>query len=123
MYKRSEYRLPKAIYMQTVWFVRTYPLLKEEYDALFGRSPEMDGQPKGTTPGDPTGQLAIKCAELSSKIGAIEGALKEIPKEYRQGILDNIIYRVRYPDFAYYDTWRTWRQRYIFAVAVKMHFF
>ena len=119
MYKRMEYRLPKETYMQTIWFIRSYPRLKEEYNALFCKAPDLDGLPRGTTPGDPTGQIAVRSAELSGKIKAIEGALKEIPKEYRQGVFENIVYRVRYPDYAHYNTWRTWRQRFVAFVAMN----
>ena len=117
MYSRKKYKLPKEVYMQTLWAIRDYPRLKEEYDSLFGRAPIMDGQPKGTTPGDPTGSIAIKSAELSSKIAAVEKALNRIPEEYREGVMNSIVYRADYPDYAHDNTWKTWRQRFVFYVA------
>lgn len=123
MYNRKKYRLPKEVYMKTLWHIRDYPRLKEECEALFGGAPLMDGQPKGNTPGDPTGQIAVKYAELSDGIRAVEESLREIPKEYRQGVLDNIVLRIRYPDYAHENTWRYYRQRFIYGVAVRLGFY
>ena len=123
MYNRKKYRLPKEVYMKVVWHCRDYQRMKDEYDSLFGRSPVMDGQPKGKDPGDPTGQLAIKSAELSEGIRAIEDALNDIPEEYRAGIMGNACYRKPFPDYAYPDTWRVYRQRFIFGVAVRLHIY
>ena len=120
MYNRKKYRLPKEVYMQTLWAIRNYPRLKEEYSCLIGKAPVMDGQPKGSSPGDPTGAAAVKSAELSEKIKCIDNALQLIPKEYRQGVLDNIILRAPYPDYAHENTWKTWRHRFIFYAATNM---
>ena len=120
---KTGYELPKETYMQTLWFIRTYPQMKEEYLALIGKAPVMDGQPHGTTPGDPTGHLAVKGAELSVKISAVEDSIKTIPAEYRQSIMDNIVLRVPYKDYANIKTWKTWKRRFIFYVAKSMGFY
>ena len=120
---RSGYELPKEVYMHTLWFIRDYPRMKEEYMDIIGKAHPMDGQPRGTGVGDPTGQMAVKAAELSDRIGAIEAALGEIPQEYRQGVFDNILYRIPYSDYASRNTWKTWRHRFVFAVAKMMNFY
>jgi len=111
------YKLPKEVYMQTLWFVRTYPRMKEELSAQIGRSHKMDGQPRGTQPGDPTAATAIQCAELSAKIAAVDRALQEIPEEYRSGIFQNVVYRIPYPSYAAPNTWKQYRRRFLFRVA------
>ena len=122
MYNRKKYKLPKEVYMKTLWHIRDYPRLKEECATLFAGAPIMDGQPKGNMPGDPTGQIAIRYAELSSGIKAVEKALEAIPQEYRKGLLANIIDRVPYPVYACPDTWRVWRQRFVYMVARNMNY-
>lgn len=123
MYNRKKYKLPKNVYMKTLWHIKDYYRLKEEYGSLFGRAPVQDGQPKGTTPGDPTGSLAVKSAILSDGIKAVEEGLKTIPKEYRDGVMANICFRCRYPDTAHYNTWRVYRQRFVYEVAKRLFFY
>lgn len=122
MWKQG-FDLPKEIYMQTLWFIRDYPRLKDEYNDLLFRSHVMDGQPRGTDVGDPTGQTAVLSAELSKKIGAIESALLEIPCEYRDSILSSVLYRTKYKDYASRNTWKNYRRRFVFYVAKNMGFF
>lgn len=117
------YELPKEIYMQTLWFIRTYPQMKEEYTDLIEKAHVMDGQPRGTDVGDPTGQVATKRAELASKIKAVEDALFEIPVEYRMSVLDSIVLRVPYKDYASRKTWATYRRRFVYFVAKFMGFY
>lgn len=123
MYNRKIYKLPKEVYMKTLWHIRDYPRLKEECEALFAGAPVMDGQPKGSTPGDPTGQAAIKYAELSDGIRAVDNALKEIPQEYQSGVVNNIMYRIPYPEYAHPYTWSVYRQRFVFWVAKNMNYY
>ena len=35
MYNRKKYKLPKEVYMKTLWHIRDYPRLKEEYRVVF----------------------------------------------------------------------------------------
>ena len=119
---KKGFELPREVYMQTVWFIRDYPRIKEEYDGLIEKSHPMDGQPRGTDVGDPTGQTAIRCAELSDKLKAVDDALGAIPKEYRQYIFESVVYRAPYPSFAALNTWKTYRRRFIYFVAIIMEF-
>lgn len=117
------YELPKEVYMQTLWFIRTYKQMRDEYDDLPERAHVMDGQPRGTDVGDPTGQIAAKRADLRTKIDAIEQALAEIPPEYRASVLDSIVLRVPYKDYASRKTWATYRRRFVYFVAKYMSFY
>lgn len=119
---RKGYELPKEIYKQTYWFIRSYPLLVEEYNNLIGKAHVMDGQPRGTDVGDPTGQIAVKAAELSFKIHAIDLAKSDIPPEYRDSVFDSIVKNKPCPDYASRNTWKTYRRRFIYSVAKIMGF-
>ena len=45
--------LPRNLYRQTLFAIRDYPRIKEEYEDLLQGSPaDMDGQPKGNNVGD-----------------------------------------------------------------------
>lgn len=114
----KDYRLPKEVYMSTLWYIRMYPGLKEQCDAVIGGSPVQDGQPKSPMPGDPTFAKAAKLERLHDMIQPIEDAMETIPTEYRKGIFENIIDRRPYPDYAGRKTWKRWRQRYIYRVAI-----
>lgn len=114
----KDYRLPHAVYMETLWYIRTYPRLKAEYNAVFAESPFNDGQPRSPTPGDPTYAKTAKLDRLHDQIRPIEDGLEAIPPEYRDGVFKNIVWRKEYPDYAGRKTWKRWRQRYVYRVAI-----
>ena len=51
----------------------------------------------------------------------IRKALQSIPKEYRQSTIDCIVFGVPYADTAHYNTWRKWRQIFIYELAKNLH--
>ena len=61
--------------------------------------------------------LSIAIVETMNTINAIEDALKQIPMEYRQYIFDNVVHKIKYPDFADKMTWSRWRMRFLYWVA------
>lgn len=79
-----------------------------------------DGQPRASTPGRPTEGKALKLLRTSDYCSAIESALNEIPTEYRRGVFHNICYGSMFPDDAAYSTYKRWRQRFIYTVALKL---
>ena len=63
--KRNPWILPHNLYRQTLYAIRDYNRIKEEYEYLImGHPAEMDGQPKGTKTGDPTAAIAAKAERL-----------------------------------------------------------
>lgn len=80
--------LPFSVYMQTLWCVRDYERLKEINN-----------------------QSALK------RKNAIDRALDEIPESYREGIMKNILFRANYGDFAHENTWKLWKQRFVYYAA------
>lgn len=104
--------------MQTLYAVKDYDRIKAEYIDIIAEGHCPDGTPNGNSPGDPTGQKAVRALSVSAEIEQIERALEELPLEYRKGVFDNIRYGgwpVDPP--AHYKTWLRWRQRFLFQVA------
>lgn len=119
--KRNPWILPHNLYRQTLYAIRDYNRLKEEYDYLImGQPAEMDGQPRGTQTGDPTAAIAAKAERLHNKIKAIEDAKSVIPKEYMKGIWDNIMYGYSFPDYAHRNTYSYQKAHYVYEVARRL---
>ena len=119
----KKYTIPKAIWDECICIIRGYDRLKEQYDSLIQLSPPPpDGQPKARSPGDPTGREAIKLAQMSMRLNAVDEAFTVIPPEYRQAIRDKIVKRHDYPDYACYRTFCTWKARMLKYLAEKLLF-
>jgi hypothetical protein len=116
---KTEERLPHAVYMQVLYIIRDIDRLKAERERILYASPAppdgLQRQKGGAT--DPTLKAVMRMEEMSIRINAVEKALKSIPKEYRAGILNNIIKRERYPIYAGEATWRRWRYHFTWTVA------
>ena len=122
--RRSEinYILPKDVYMATLWYIRGYRRYMLEYEEIL-ESSAPPGKPGKSGPGDPTFGKAAKLAEISRKIKPINAALERIPEEYRDGVLKAVVDKERYPPIAGKSTWKRWRQRFIYYVALEAGFF
>ena len=121
--RRNQWVLPHNLYRQTLYAIRDYPRIKEEYeDLLQGSRADIDGQPKGNNVGDPTASTAVKAEKLHNQIRAIDNAKKVIPPEYMQGVWNNILYGRPYPLDAGRATYARWKSRFIYEVA-KNRFF
>jgi len=117
--KKNPYLLPHNAYMQTLYLIRDYERLKEEYSRLLSDTPlPMDGQPKGKGGiGRPVENKAIMLSSLSTKTDAVERAILAVPECYRKGVWENVMYGWRYPIGADVRTWQTYKQRFIYGVA------
>lgn len=116
--KNNPYYLPHYRYMMVMYVVRGYDAIKEEYHTIADYTPPLRmGMPCGSEKANPTEEKGIRLATLSDELHAIEQALLTIPKEYRQGIMQNIKYRTKYPAFAHYNTWQHNKQKFAHAVA------
>lgn len=109
--------LPTYIQRQVKVIIKSYDEMKNEYDAILHSSPDPpDGQPRGTVNPDTTSREAIRRADLSKKLKAIEQSILIIPEEYRQGVWDNAVYGIRYPADA--DRTTYWRHKVVFFEAI-----
>lgn len=113
--------LQKNIYMQTLWFIRRYWDMQEEYQDILDASPDPYGV-RGTGISNPTAMKQERLERLHDDIKAIEDAMKIIPDDYRYGVLLSIIKREPYPFNATARTYNRWKRRFVYAVAVNKGF-
>ena len=120
----NPYRLDHELWMQTLWLIRRYDRLIEEYNLRIdeGMSPDPESLPAGKSnrTGDPTSLRAMKLAEISKQIMAIDKAKLTIPEEYMKGVWNNIITTSPYPRDADPRTYGTYKARFVYAVAKNM---
>ncbi|MCF0140586.1 MAG: hypothetical protein HUJ78_00965 [Mogibacterium sp.] len=95
------YVLPRTVYMQCIWLVRDIDRMK----AFVGDDANRD---------------ADMFENIESRIRTVEDALMTIPEEYRQGIVDNIVLKKSFKDYAHENTWRRWKQQFLYELAVRM---
>lgn len=113
--------LQKNVYMQTLWFIRRYWDMLEEYQDILDASPNPNGV-RGTGISNPTAMKQERLEKLHDDIKAIEEAIKILPEEYRFGVLLSIIKRNQYPDNASIRTYNRWKRRFVYAVAINKGF-
>jgi len=116
----KSYVLPKTLYYKSIAVIKDYPRMMLDYKFAIGHSVEQDGQPHGTKISDPTADDAQKLWQLSTQIEAVEKALGKIPKEYQKAILEKIVNRKPYPDYAALNTWKKWKQRMVYYTALYL---
>lgn len=120
--KNNRYALPQAVYLQTLWIIRDYQRMRDEYSAIGTvHSPVVDGMPHGQGgTSDPVMKTASRAAVLSEKLEAIDKGLAEIPPEYRRGVWESIQYRNPYPYDADRTTYGRHKSHFIYAVAQRL---
>jgi hypothetical protein len=119
--KNNKWILPTNLYRQTLYAIRDYERLKEEYEYMIqGRAVELDGLPHGSRVGDPTAETAIKIEKIHSRIKAIEAAKKIIPEEYIKGVWQNILYDAPFPHDAGRATYSRYKSRFVYEAAKQL---
>lgn len=117
--KQNQYYLPHTLYRRVLALVRDYPRMTRAREDMIYESPENAGSRNSM--GRPTENKALRIEALSDDIRAIERALDKIPREYRQGVLDNVLYGRRMDDLpGARSTWSRWRGRFLWHVAKNM---
>ena len=101
--------LPRSLYRRAKTFIQDYPRMCAMRDALVA-----DREPAPLRLGG-----KMHAAVLSADIEAVDRALSRIPGEYRQGVMDNLLYGVRLIDLdgASERTWQRQRESFLRAVA------
>ena len=121
-FKNNKYYLPKAVYHQTLWFIRDYQRMKERLDEMLVESSSADGMPRGSATGDPTMARVMKRENLLKKTLVIENAMAKIPEEYRKGVWNSVMYNKAYPLDADRTTYARYKSKFISQVALEMGF-
>lgn len=108
----------------TIQFIRSYDRFKEQADDLLalGVGIQVDGQPKGQGPGDPTAQTAMQRERLLSEIRAIDKGIQSVPEEYRQVVWEWVkeakpLYSIDASLYASDRTWYEYKRRFVSTVA------
>lgn len=96
---KNKYNISKYRFRELYYFCLQYEEwkqeLKEKRKAL--KAIQYSGMPSSGSPGNPTEQIGIDCAELSAKCAIIEAAAKKADPELR----DFIIYAVTHADISF----------------------
>ena len=124
------YSLPPDIRYAVLWTIRGYARLLEQREEILEASPPPpDGQPGARSPRSPVDDKAVRLADITTKIYAIEHGWEGltgrpetfIPEEYRKGIWQKIQSGSPFPVDAALNTYKLWKQRYTYTVAVLLH--
>lgn len=120
---KSEYTLPREVYMKTLWTIKDYPRLLSEADACLEATPNPTETPEIQRQRNlrATETKNLKYAEYLRVIRAIESALTEtVAVDDRRAVLDNILYGKSWPLNKSARAYGSIKQRYIYTVAKKL---
>ena len=121
--KNTKYLLPSTVYHKTLWTIRDYYRAKETLNALADTSAGIAyDKDKVQTSGNPDTvfNAAIKYGEAKKPVDCIEKARANMPREYRQGVWDNILFGSRFPNNADRSTYGRIKSKFIYDVAEIM---
>ena len=119
--RNNSFWLPDDIYRRALAHVRAYPELCRRRDEIIFSSNSWDGARRRGV-GKPTEAKAMRLDRISDDIGAVDRALSKIPREYRQGLIDNIAFGkpMHALPGACVETWSRWRARLLWQLAKNM---
>lgn len=120
--KNNTYQLPHDLYMRMLYLVRDYDRMKKEASEIASSYPILSGQPSKNSISDPTGEKAVRLAAINRDCDAVDRALKQIPEEYRKGVIGHMLYKTPYPIDAGEATYKRWRCRFIYYVAKNLSY-
>lgn len=116
-------QLPREVYYQCIWTVRDLPRLREL--RAQARDGEGFGEDEIVMYVDDSNRVIPQSVVLEArrKIECIERALSDVPEEYREMILANIVEGRAFGDQAHDNTWKKWKKRFINNLAREMDLF
>lgn len=120
--------MPVSAYNRTIFTIRDYPRMVCEYEQLKRdvgvRATSYDGLPKGGAVGSALEEKAAKLLDLEAEINAIQDVMVTIPADMRDGIMNNILYGMRFPLNEYgqmVPSLRTWQREKSLFVSRAAH--
>ena len=127
-----ELSLPREVYYRCLWTVRDAARLALTARAAGNISEDAFGSgimrivrlkeqtKKGSD--EPAVLVSEETAmQAMHDLRCIERAIDSIPDDYREGIIDNIMLKRDYPDFAHPNTWKKWRLAFLSELARELH--
>lgn len=128
---KKKYLLPKPTYIRILWSIREYEQDLEMINYLREKaqsvgSPIISDEPKPPFKTESKiERYACEVVYLENKVKPIQNALKDIPEEYRQLILDHINGYIDYYSDAFagvdINKYKAWKQKFIFDVGKGMY--
>lgn len=119
--KKGKYILPAAVYFRVVWLIRDYYRMKEMAQAILDESPApSDGMPHGSPNPDGVFNKASRRMYFTMVCDLIDREIERVPREYRRGVWNNILYKAAYPNDAGRSTYAMYKSRTIYNIAEKM---
>lgn len=118
----NRYKLPKAIYHQTLWIIRDYERIKRELEnslTCSNSSSDINFFIKTNYVGNPVLNKVIKRDRYINYVTIIEKSLDIIPSEYQKGVWDNITKYKAYPLDADRSTYGRYKSKFIHEVAER----
>jgi len=99
--------------------------MKDEYHEILHSSAAVTlshtGSQRSGKKSSSTERTAIRLSSMGSDMKAVEQALILIPEEYRDGVMDNLVYGLRYPGDAGRSTYWRWKQKFMYSVAKNLN--
>ena len=117
--------LQPHIRRMTIALIQGYDTMVGELNDAVTVSVENDGQPKGSTVGDPTYQAYIRRVSKGAGVKAIDNALQTLPPEYREVTLQWVksgrpLYEISGSELAHLNTWTKQKEKLITQTAINM---
>ena len=124
--KNNPYVLPGTLYKKVLHIIRDYPRMKDEYHEILhggiGVTLSHTGSQGSGKKTSSTERTAIRLSGIGSDMQAVEQALFLVPQEYRDGVMDNVVHGMRFPETAGRSTYWRWRQKFMYFVADNMRY-
>lgn len=123
----SEYDslITKEVYNRCVWAVRDMDRMRSIVEA--GAGARIAAPHESASIYDlPEGENAALISETAiaragEELACIERALVAVPDVYRKGVLANIRDKEPFSELAHFNTWKKWKQTFIYELARGMH--
>ena len=118
----NRYKLPKAIYHQTLWIIRDYERVKKQLENTLNCSnsnKDINSFIQTNRTSNPVLNEVIKRDKYFNYVKIIEKSLDIIPSEYQKGVWDNITKYKAYPLDADRSTYGRYKSKFIHEVAER----
>ena len=118
----NRYKLPRAIYHQTLWIIRDYERIKRQLENILNCSnsnSDINSYIQTNHVGNPVLNEVIKRDKYFNYVKIIEESLNVIPTEYQKGVWDNVTKYKAYPLDANRSTYGRYKSKFIHEVAER----